>query len=101
MQDVPIARPEWVELDKTGLVSVLPDRVRWNGLAEYYKHAHAVCKTAQLAAPAIMFAKRSIAETEDPHAAQSMMRYVFQEYLSSQQYEEAWQAMLANPIVDQ
>lgn len=48
-----------------------------------------------------MFAKRSIEETADPHAAQSLMRYVFKEYLAQGQYEDAWQAMLANPLVNQ
>jgi hypothetical protein len=82
------------------LAEVLPNEVRWNGLAEYYKHAHQICKTADLTVAAIAFAKRSIAETTDPHKAQGLMRYVFQEYLSTEQYEEAWQAMLANPLVN-
>jgi hypothetical protein len=88
-------------MDRSGLVSVLPDRVRWNGLAEYYHHAHSLCKTARLTASAVIFAKRSIEETADPHAAQNLMRYVFKEYLAQGQYEEAWQAMLANPLVNQ
>jgi nuclear pore complex protein Nup160 len=95
------ARPGWAEMDRSGLVSVLPDRVRWNGLAEYYHHAHSLCKTARLTASAVMFAKRSIEETADPHATQNLMRYVFKEYLAQSQYEEAWQAMLANPLVNQ
>jgi hypothetical protein len=47
------------------------------------------------------FAKKSILETADANAAQDLMKYVFQEYLSTQQYEQAWQAMLANPLLNQ
>ena len=96
-----VARPNWSNEDSSGLSDILPDHVRWNGLAEYYKHVHQICRTADLPVPALALAKKSIAETADANAAQGLMRYVFQEYLSTQQYEQAWQAILANPLLNQ
>jgi len=83
------------------LSDILPDYVRWNGLADYYKHVYQICRTAGLSVPAVAFAKKSISETADANDAQGLMKYVFEEYLSTQQYEEAWQAMLANPLLNQ